>query len=116
MNAATHSDFCLRVIKEGYKLQLKDCSEDVKYEEKSNKSYREYREFANEAVDKLVAIGVVKRVNSSKFVSPLTVAVNKVGKKRLCIDLSRGLNKYAVSRKFKIRSLKEIGNWSHRRK
>ena len=51
---------------------------------------------------------VVKRVKASRFVSPLTVAINKKKKKRLCIDLSRGLNNYAVAKKFKIKSLKEV--------
>ena len=61
------SDFSLSVIKEDYKLQLENCPEDVKYEEKNNKSYWDHREFADKAGDKLVAIGVVKRVRKSNF-------------------------------------------------
>ena len=71
---------------------MEGCPEDLKYEEKNNKSYKKHKEFANEAVAKMEAIKVVKKVDKQqcRFISPLTVAVNKVGKKRLCIDLSRG--------------------------
>ena len=51
---------------------------------------------------------MVKEVKTNRFISPLMVAVNKKGKKRLCIDLSRGLNKFSVVKKFKIRLLKEV--------
>ena len=56
------------------------------------------------------AIKVVKKVerHQCSFISPLTVAENKAGKKRLCIDISRGLNKYSKTIKFKIRSHKEV--------
>ena len=40
----------------------------------------------------------------------MTVAINKRGKKRLCLDLSRSVNKFAKAPKFKIRSLKEVAN------
>ena len=36
------------------------------------------------------------------------MAVNNANKRRLCIDLSRSLNKYARTKKFKIRSHKEV--------
>ena len=56
------------------------------------------------------AMKVAKKVekHQCRFISPLTVAVNKLGKKRLCIDLSRGLNKYKRTIKFNIRSHKEV--------
>ena len=38
----------------------------------------------------------------------MTVAVNNNNKKRLCLDSSRCLNKYAKTVKFKIRSHKEV--------
>ena len=104
------SQFSLSVIKDGYKIKLEKCPEDVKYEEDNNSSYRKHKEFANEAVAKMEKIKVVKRVKKEecRFINPLTVAVNKVGKKRLCIDLSRGLNIYSKTSKFKIRSHKEV--------
>ena len=104
------SAFSLGVIKEGFKIKLEGCPEDLKYEEKNNTSYKKHKEFANEAVAKMEAIKVVKKVEKQqcRFISPLTVAVNKVGKKRLSIDLSRGLNMYSKTIKFKIRSHKEV--------
>ena len=93
------SKFSLSVIKEGYKIKLEECPEDLKYEEKNNSSYKKHKEFANEAVAKMEEIKVVKRVRKEdcRFINPLTVAVNKAGKKRLCIDLSRSLNKYGTN-------------------
>ena len=35
-------------------------------------------------------------------VNPLTVAVNAKGKRRLCLDLSRCMNKVVMAPKFKI--------------
>ena len=87
-----------------------DCPEDLKYEEKNNKSYEKQGAFANEAVAKMEGIKVVERVRKEdcRFINPLTVAVNNDNKRRLCIDLSRSLNKYARTKKFKIRSYKEV--------
>ena len=102
------SGFSLSVIREGYKLE--DCPKNWKYEEKNNSSYNNYKEFADEAVARMEKIKVVERVKKEdcRFINPLTVAVNNDGKKRLCIDLSRSLNKYARTYKFKIRSHKEV--------
>ena len=104
------SSFSLSVIREGYKIKLEDCPRDLKYEEKNNSSYDNHKEFADEAVAKMERIKVVERVKKEdcRFINPLTVAVNNDGKKRLCIDLSRSLNKYAKTSKFKIRSHKEV--------
>ena len=66
------SKFCLSVIKDGYIPQPEGLSEGIVYEEKNNKSYHENKEFANKAVEKMLRIGVVKRVKTSRFVSPLT--------------------------------------------
>ena len=82
----------------------------MEYEEKNNKSYYKDKEFANEAVDQLVKVGVLEKVKKCKCVNPLTVAVNKKGKRRLCLDLSRKVNECAKAPKFKIRSLKEVAN------
>ena len=101
--------FVRSVIEQGYMPKFRDLPEGYRYEERNNKSYHEYREFANEAVMKLVKNKVVREVSrgESKCVSPLSVAV-KNNKKRLCLDLSRGVNKFCESPKFKIRSLKEV--------
>ena len=89
------SIFSLSVIKEGSKIRLEDCPAGLKYEEKNNKSYGKHEAFANEAVAKMEKIKVVERVRKEecRFINPLTVAVNNYSKKRLCIDLSRSLNK-----------------------
>jgi hypothetical protein len=104
------SNFCLGVIREGYIPKLEGCEEDFRYEEENNKSYKENKVFANGAVEEMKKFGVVKAVDKEecRFINPLTVATNKKGKKRLCIDLSRGLNKFTSCPKFKIRSLKEV--------
>ena len=56
------SNFSLSVIREGYKISLEDCPEDLKYEEKNNKSYKRHESFAKEAVAKMEKIKVVDRV------------------------------------------------------
>ena len=104
------SAFSLSVIKEGYKMTFEGLEGDLEYEERNNKSYYKHQEFANKAVDELVKVGVVEKVEGCKCVNPLTVAENKKGKKRLCLDLSRKVNKFAKAPKFKIRSLKEVAN------
>ena len=94
--------FSLSVIREGYKIGLEDCPENLEYEEKNNKSYEKHEAFANEAVPKMEKIKVVARVKKEDcgFINPLTVAVNNNSKKRLCIDLLRCLNKYAKTVRF----------------
>jgi hypothetical protein len=96
--------FALGVIKEGFKLSMHLVP--GAYEEENNKSFEKDREFAIEAVEKLVKLEILKEVERSEVscVNPLTVAINGVGKKRLCIDLSRYVNQFNASFKFKIES------------
>jgi hypothetical protein len=96
--------FALGVIKEGFKLNM--LSVPGAYEEGNNKSFEKDQEFAIEAVQKLVKLEILKEVGRSEVtcVYPLTVAINGVGKKRLCIDLSRCVNEVNASYKFKIES------------
>ena len=84
--------------------------EQLEYQEKNNKSYYKDKEFANEAVDQLVKVGVLEKVKKCKCVNPLMVAINKKGKRRLCLDLSRKVKECAKAPKFRIRSLKEVAN------
>ena len=86
--AAGAGAFALGVIKEGFKLSM--VSTPRAYEEGNNKSFEKDREFAVEAVQKLVRLEILKEVGRSEVtcVNPLTVAINGVGKRRLCIDLS----------------------------
>ena len=83
------SQFSLSVIKDGYKMTFEGLEDDLEYEEKNNKSYYAEKVFATEAVDQLVKVGVLEKVKKCKCVNPLTVAINKKGKKRLYLDLSR---------------------------
>ena len=96
--------FALGVIKEGFKLDM--FRMPGVYEEGNNKSFEKDQEFAIEAVKKLVKLEILKEVGRSKVrcVNPLTVAINGVGKKRLCIDLSRCVNEVNPAPKFKIES------------
>ena len=54
----------------------------------------------------MVKLGILKEVERSEVtcVNPLTVAINAVWKKRLCIDLSRCVNEVNNSYKFRIES------------
>jgi hypothetical protein len=96
--------FALGVLKEGFKLNMD--SVPGAYEEGNNKSFEKDREFAVDAVQKLVKLDILKEVERSEVtcVNPLTVAINGVGKKCLCIDLSRCVNEVNASYKFKIES------------
>ena len=70
------SHFAISVIENGYIPKL---SEDVQfYEEKNNKSYREYRRWANEAVQKLLVANIVEKVAKEElvYINPLSVATN----------------------------------------
>ena len=97
-------EFALGVIQEGFKLSLR--STPSAYEEKNNRSFAEYQEFAVEAVLKLLHLDILKEVRRDEVtcINPLTVALNAVGKKRLCIDLSRCVNEVNASYKFRIES------------
>ena len=96
--------FALGVIKEGFKLNVHHMPEA--YEEGNNKSFEKDQEFAIEAVRKLVKLEILKEVERSEVscVNPLTVAINGVGKKPLCIDLSRYVNEFMTAAKFRIES------------
>ena len=96
--------FVLGVIREGFRLNL--CEEPGMYEEKNNRSFEQHKEFAVEAIKKLVKLKIVLEVSRKEVdcINPLTVAVNAKGKKRLCIDLSRNVNQCNEAIKFKIES------------
>ena len=83
---ARGGEFVINVIKEGFKLNMKKMP--GKYEEKNNQSYMKHKEFAKEAVLKLVDMKVMKEVDKDGVdcINPLTESV-KDEKKLLCIDL-----------------------------
>ena len=83
------------VLEDGYGIPLG--TEPEPYRERNNASAREHVGFLREHVAKLVARGVVKKVEEvPTCVNPLTVASKKLEsgemKYRMCLDLSRHVN------------------------
>ena len=85
---------------------------------RNNLSARQDQKFVREEVLKLVQQGVVKLVQEQPHVvSPLTVATNTKGKKRLCLDLSRTVNPCITTRGVSLADLRatlqitEEGDW-----
>ena len=70
------SEFAISVIENGYVPQLWDNPE--KYEEENNKSYKNERDWANNAVRKLKEAKLVREVRKEELwcINPLTVASN----------------------------------------
>ena len=95
--------FTLSVIENGYIPKLG--AMPTFYAKPNNKSYRENVDFVNDAVMKLLRVGVIEEVARSSLgcVNPLTVAQN-TAKKHLCIDLSRCFNEQCDAQSFKIES------------
>ena len=64
------------------------------------------KEWAKIAVEKLKEARLVEEIGREDLwcVNPLTVAVNAKGKRRLCFDLSRYMNKIVKAPKFKLES------------
>ena len=89
------------------------------YRESNNKSYKNNEEFGIEEIRKFLLNEVIEEVEAKEVlcINPLTVASNKKGKKRLCIDLSRHVNLSCVAKKFKVESVEEFirtvkqGSW-----
>ena len=90
-----------------------------KYQEPNNKSCLTEAEFAEEEVIKLINKKVVREVSKDEVlcINPLSVASNRQGKKRLCIDLSRHVNQFCSAKKFRIESVTDFqksvkkGSW-----
>ena len=102
--AAGAGGFVMGVINDGFKLNIKEMPGS--YSEKNNKSFEKEKDFAVEAIEKLVKMKVLKEVAKEEVscINPLTVAINDRGKRRLCIDLSRYVNEYTLAIKFRIES------------
>ena len=89
------------------------------YKESNNKSYKENEQFGIAEIRKLIHNDVIEEVEAKEVacINPLTVASNKKGKKRLCIDLSRHVNLHCAAKKFKVESVGEFiravkqGSW-----
>ena len=90
-------EYVLNILEQGYKLPFKEGCKPEKYREKNNKSAVLRMGFATQETERWVAKKVVREVFKEPLcVSPLTVAVRKLGdgeeKLRLCLDLSRYIN------------------------
>ena len=85
------------MLEQGYKLPFKPGLLPQKYKERNNKSAIKHMGFAEKEVDKWAQKKVVKGVFKEPWcISPLTVAERLIGeteKLRLCLDLSRYINK-----------------------
>ena len=92
------------MVKNGYVPQLWENPDG--YEEPNNKSYEREKVWARIAVEKLKEARLVEEIGREDLwcVNPLTVAVNAKGKRRLCLDLSRYMNKIVKAPKFKLES------------
>ena len=81
------------ITKEGYKIPFITTPEKVIF--KNNLSAQNHREFVDEALNELLATGRVPYV-----VNPLSVSIQRNGKKRLILDL-RHVNKHVYKDKIK---------------
>ena len=67
-------------------------------------------EFGLWEVLKLLTNGVIEEVGEDKVICihPMLVPSNQIGKKRLCIKLSRHVNNSCTDKKFKIESVSDF--------
>ena len=108
----------LQIINNGLKLNFTGKAPTF-YEEVNNKSFSNSEDFGIEEIRKLLANGVVEEVSRAEVtcINPMSIASNKKGKKRLCIDLSRHVNDVCGAKKFTIESVKQFtktvrrGSW-----
>jgi len=98
------SKFILNTLKHGYVIPFICTPPPMKF--KNNKSAIENNVFVDEAVSELINNGCIQEVPFQPFVvNPLSVAIQKSGKKRLILDLSE-LNVYVAKNKIKFEDWK----------
>ena len=80
------------------------------YKEPNNKSFKNNIEFGLEEVRKLKSNEVIEEVGEDKVlcINPMSVASNKKGKRRLCIDLSRHVNDSCRAKKLRVESVSDL--------
>ena len=103
------SEFVLSTIEFGYKTPFYETPESSF--SKNNKSALDHKEFVSEAIEDLLKKGLV--INTPfrpKIVNPLTVSINKQGKKRFILDL-RIPNKKVWKQKIKFEDWKVALNF-----
>jgi hypothetical protein len=90
------------------------------YQEANNKSFINNEEFGVSQVLKLLENQVIEEVSPTDLqcINPLSIASNRKGKQRLCLDLSRWVNEAVVAKKFRIESISDFmkavkqGSWA----
>ena len=96
------SSFVLNVISEGYLLPLS--REPNRFFAKNNQSSLKYKQSVSDAINKLLAEGLIEEVSAASYCcNPLTVADK--GKLRLVLDL-RHVNDCIIPKPFKYEDLK----------
>ena len=104
---ALPQDICpksiIQIIDKGIFIKLPS-NISHKYKEKNNRSCLDNLSFAREAVQKWLMSGAVEQTTEDqlKAVNPMTVAFNRSGKPRLCIDMSRHVNLHTPKRPFRL--------------
>ena len=99
----------VQVITKGLRLNFTK-KMPTHYSEPNNQSFKRNLEFGHKEVFKLLDNGVIEEVEKKDItcVNPLSVAANKKGKLRLCLDLSRHVNLTCDAKRFKIESITEF--------
>ena len=97
------------IISKGLRLNFNKIL-PTQYREPNNKSFKQNIDFGTGEVFKLLKNGVIEEVAKKELtcINPLSVASNKKGKLRLCLDLSRKVNLACEAKKFKIESISDF--------
>ena len=106
------SQFILKTITEGYVIPFLGTPPPMKF--KNNQSALKHSDFVDLSISELLKEGCIHQVPFQPFVvNPLSVAVQKSGKKRLILDLSE-LNYYIKKNKVKFEDYKIALNYFHK--
>ena len=101
-----------KIISEGYRLPFTGGITPDEYEEPNNKSALQEMDYVREAVRDMVKKRSVTKLNKKPHcVNPLTVSLREIVpgniKKRLCLDLSRWVNKFIKKESTKLTGLEK---------
>ena len=103
--------FIVDIIRQGYKIPF--ICDPEPFKGANNASALKEHEFVESSINDLLALGCILEVHvEPKIVNPLSVSINKSGKKRLILDL-RHINKCIFKNKFRCEDIsiaKEILN------
>ena len=93
------------IIEQGYKLPFFDSKEPCPYEEPNNKSAITEMDYVRHEIRDMLRKRSIKKLDKKPHcVNPLTVSIRELAegksKKRLCLDLSRWVNKFIKKRSY----------------